>query len=62
MDGGSKPVLAAGVVDGRKWKGAEVAREYKLPRARICVVLKEVERKLAEAVARPGNTRNKKGP
>lgn len=38
----------AGVVDGRKWKGAEVARERKLSRARICVVLKEVKRKLAE--------------
>ncbi len=48
--------LAAGVVDGRKWKGAEIAREYKLSRARICVVLKEVERKLTEAV-RPENRR-----
>ena len=42
--------LAAGVVDGRKWKGAELAREYKLSRARICVVLKDVEQKLTEGV------------
>ena len=42
--------LSAGVVDGRKWKGAEVAQERKLSRARICVVLKEVERKLTEDV------------
>ena len=42
--------LVAGVVDGRKWKGFEVARKYKLSRARICVVLKEVERKLIEGV------------
>ncbi len=42
--------LVAGVVDGRKWKGSEVARAFKLSRARICVVLKEVERKLTEDV------------
>ena len=39
--------LVAGVVDGRKWKGTEVARERNLSRARICVVLKEVERNLS---------------
>ena len=42
--------LAAGAVDGKKWSGAEIARDRKLSRARICVVLKEVARKLTEEV------------
>ncbi len=40
--------LAAGMVDGRKWKISEIARDRGVSRARICIVIKEVKRRLAE--------------
>ena len=42
--------LAAGVVDGRKWSGAEIARDRGVSRARICAVTKDVMRKLTDVL------------
>ena len=39
---------AAGMVDGRKWKISEIASDRGVSRARICIVIKEVKRRLTE--------------
>ena len=47
--------LASGAVDGRKRKFSEIARDRGVSRARICFVVKEVERKLVDV--QPPNPR-----